>query len=180
MLVQHFPEIVDLKFTAKMEDELDDIAQGEAEWRGVLREFYSPFKEHLEQKKVEVEKHTEESEEVCEKCGKPMIVRFGRFGKFLACSGFPECKNTKNLEKKVNGTGVTCPECGEGEIVERRTRKGRIFYSCNRFPKCKFALWNKPTGEKCPKCGSLLVAAGKSKIKCSTKECDYSRAAEQE
>lgn len=176
LLSRHFPEIVDYQFTAKIEDDLDEIAQGKKQWVPVIKNFYMPFKTNLEQKYKEVQKKeiTESpSEEICDKCGAPMIVKIGRYGKFLACSAFPQCRNIKSLkeEKAKISTGVVCPKCGRGEIVERRTKKGRIFYSCDRYPECDFALWNKPTGEKCPKCEALLVEKGK-KIVCSNKECE--------
>jgi len=113
--------------------------------------------------------------ETCEVCGAPMRVCRGKFGYFLGCSGYPQCRNVKNIENK---TGVKCPKCGKGEIIEKKSKKGRIFYSCNRYPDCQFALWNKPTGEKCPKCGSLLVYAGKEKVRCSNRECGYEGLAE--
>lgn len=218
MLVEHFPKIVDIQFTAEMEKGLDEVAEGKIKWTPLIKEFYGPFKENLTKKYEEVEKaiektekkcpecgsdiiikfgrfgkfyacskypeckHTEPLEEeremakqfegeVCEKCGNPMVLKRGRFGTFLGCSKYPECKNIKKIEKK---TGVKCPKCGEGEIVERRSKRGRNFYGCNTYPKCDFALWNKPNGEVCPKCASLLVFAGKGTIKCSNKECDYS------
>ncbi len=155
LLVEHFPEIVDLQFTAKMEDELDEIAEGKREWRPLIREFYEPFAKHLAEKYEVVEKQTPEeaTDQVCEKCAKPMVIKYGRFGKFLACSGFPECKNAKPLSKEPpKSTGVKCPECTEGEIVERRTRKKRLFFGCSRYPDCKYATWNdprkKPANEK--------------------------------
>ncbi|GAH59832.1 unnamed protein product [marine sediment metagenome] len=112
----------------------------------------------------------EKSDEICEKCNKPMIIKMGRYGKFLACSGFPECKNTKPIEKLL---GVRCSKCIKGEMVERITKKGKIFYGCNQFPKCDFALWNQPINEKCPKCESLLVKDRKNKVRCSNKVCDF-------
>ncbi len=110
------------------------------------------------------------TKQTCEKCGSPMLVKNGRYGPFLACSGYPDCRNIKNIEQK---TGVTCPECGQGDIVVKRSRMGKTFYSCNRYPDCKFALWQRPTGDKCPECGSLLIAAVGSKQKCSNKECNF-------
>jgi len=219
ILVEHFPNVVDYQFTAKMEDELDEIAEGNKEWVPVIREFYEPFHKNLKEKEREVEKHVEtidekcpdcgsqlqikfgrfgkfiactnyptckftrplpeeqkmieeNSGEVCEKCGKPMAVKFGRFGAFLACSGYPECKNIRKIQK---GTGVACPKCGEGEMIERRSKRG-IFYSCSKYPQCKFLLSGKPTGEKCPKCTELLIYnKDQSEIKCSNKECDFEK-----
>jgi DNA topoisomerase-1 len=173
MLVEHFPEIVDVKFTAKMEKELDEIAEGKQKWTEVLNDFYSPFNKHLEKKYIEVEKKKEEpipTEEKCPKCGRPMVIKTGRFGKFLACTGFPECKTTKNIEDKNAKTGITCPVCDQGEIVQKKSKKGKIFYSCTKWPDCDFALWDKPVNEKCPKCGAIMVEKGK-KIKCSNKNC---------
>ncbi|HEY4528165.1 MAG TPA: type I DNA topoisomerase, partial [Candidatus Paceibacterota bacterium] len=154
MLVEHFPKIVDIQFTAKMEEELDEIALGKKEWLPLIKEFYEPFSKHLAEKYESVEKQefNENTDEVCEKCGKPMIIKRGRFGKFLACSGFPECKNTKNLPPV--SLHLTCPKCKEGEIVERSTRRGRMFYGCSRYPKCDFASWQRPSGELCPECSS--------------------------
>jgi len=173
MLVEHFPEIVDIKFTANMEHELDDIAEGKENWKKVIKDFYSPFSEHLEKKYAEVEKKKEEpipTDEICPKCGKPMVIKTGRFGKFLACTGFPECKSTKNLKDETKKTGITCPKCDQGELVQKKSKRGKIFYGCPNWPDCDFALWDKPTGEKCPKCGSLMVEKGK-KVKCSNKNC---------
>lgn len=147
MLVEHFPEIVDVAFTAHMEEELDEIAEGKIEWTPVIKEFYEPFIKHLETKYESVEKKdmTEATGELCDKCGKPMIIRHGRFGRFIACSGFPDCKNTKTLPPTP--TGIKCPECKEGDLVERRTRQRRLFYGCSRYPDCKYATWKKPTTE---------------------------------
>src|SRR3990167_1481159 len=146
MLVEHFPEIVDIQFTAKMEEELDEIAEGKMEWQPVIREFYEPFAKHLESKYEEVKKHevAETTDEVCEKCGKPMIVRLGRFGKFLACSGFPECKTTKTLKQEPQTIGMKCPKCVEGDVIMRRTRRGKVFFGCSRYPNCDFASWTNP------------------------------------
>jgi DNA topoisomerase-1 len=117
----------------------------------------------------------QKTDEICPTCGAPMMVKRGRFGPFLSCSRYPECKTIKKIEKK---TGVMCPECGKGELVERRSIKTRrAFYSCNRYPDCKFAVWSKPTGEKCPKCGSLLVFAKDNMVACSNKECDFKKEA---
>jgi DNA topoisomerase-1 len=153
VLREHFPEIVDIGFTAKMEEELDQIAEGKQKWQDVIREFYEPFAKHLSEKYEEVSKRElvpeEKTEEVCEKCGKPMVIKTGRFGRFLACSGFPDCKNTRSLKNNVgitdgNGEQMKCPKCGEGEVIRRRTKKGRFFYGCSRYPDCDFASWQKP------------------------------------
>jgi len=154
VLREHFPEIVDIGFTAKMEENLDKIAEGKEKWQKVIRDFYEPFAKHLGEKYEEVSKSDlvkeEKTDEVCEKCGKPMVIKTGRFGRFLACSGFPDCKNTKSLVKNVglkdeNGLRMKCPKCGEGEIIRRRTRKGRFFYGCTRYPACDYASWQKPS-----------------------------------
>ncbi len=173
MLVEHFPEIVDLKFTALIEEELDQIAEGTKKWQPVIKEFYDPFSAHLAQKynEVEIQKpEPEATDRICPKCGKPLVIRTSRFGRFYACSDFPKCRHTESI---VNSIGVTCPECGQGQIHEKRTRRGKIFYACSLWPDCKFALWDKPTGKLCPKCNSLLVQNFKNKIKCSNKECGY-------
>jgi len=186
LLVNHFPKIVDIGFTAKMEEDLDEIAAGKEKWIKVLKEFYGPFEENLEKKYQEISKKDliEKTEKICPKCGAPMVIRLGKFGKFYACSNFPKCKYTENLEK--NNLGIKCPKCQKaasteaslapserGEIVEKRTKKGKIFYGCSNWPKCDFALWDRPTGEICPKCGSLLVETKRKQIKCSNKECGY-------
>ena len=179
ILVKHFPEIVDIKFTAEMEDNLDEIAKGKEKWVDVCRNFYIPFEKNLEEKYEEVQKKefTEKpTEKKCPKCGAPLVIRLGRYGKFYACSAFPKCKYTEPL--KTNKLDIKCPKCGKGQIVEKRTKKGKIFYGCNRFPECDFALWDKPYVnskgeiEKCPKCGAPLVEKGK-KIACSNKDCDF-------
>ncbi len=221
LLVEHFPQVVDIKFTSHMEDDLDKIARGEMKWVPVLKEFYQPFHSNLLKKEKEVSKEkltTKKTELICEKCGAPVVEKIGRFGKFLACSRYPECKNTKplgeeaklheehtgikcekcgaemvvkrgrfgaflgcsrypeckNIQRIEKKLGVTCPQCKKGEIVEKKGKKnGRVFFACNRYPDCDFVLWQRPTGEFCPKCKKLLVYAGKNKIKCSNKECDF-------
>ncbi|MCK6462928.1 MAG: type I DNA topoisomerase [Candidatus Pacebacteria bacterium] len=154
ILVKHFPEIVDVQFTAKMEEDLDKIAEGEEKWVPVIKNFYGPFHENLLKKEKEVAKQEveETTDEVCANCGKPMLVKRGRFGKFLACSGFPECKTTKPMKKDApKQIGMKCPKCKEtlsdeeaGDIVMKRTKKGRVFYGCSRYPKCDFASWKNP------------------------------------
>lgn len=231
LLVQSFPDILDVKFTAQMEEELDDVEEGKRSWTSTLDDFYGPFKKTLETaakqmrdvKKQQVVteyrcencgspmvikwgrhgeflacsrypeckttrefKRTEEggiklaeqrtTEEKCEVCGSPMVVRRGRFGEFLACSRYPECKTTKSIS-----LGVKCPECG-GDLVARRSRKGKTFYSCSNYPKCKFALWNKPLPGPCPKCGHPILIekyvkkTGENLIACPQKECGYTAA----
>src|SRR5437763_4354238 len=218
LLVEHFPDIVDVNFTAHMEDELDDIAEGKLRWTQVLDEFYGPFERLLEKKEDEIERPEEELDELCPlcpeegrkpgklvvklgragkfvgcknypecrytrnldgesrpepeptgedcpECGRPLVRRVGRYGPFVGCSGYPECKYIK---KEQRGTGVTCPQCGEGELVTKRTRKGRTFYSCNRYPECKFAVWQRPLPDPCPNCGGLLLAQAGGRAKCNS------------
>jgi len=174
LLVKHFPKIVDVQFTAKMEEDLDKIAEGKEKWVPVIKEFYEPFEENLQKKYEEVSKKdlTEKpTKRTCPKCGAPLLIRLGKFGKFYACSKFPKCRYTESLEE--NDLGIKCPKCKKGKVVEKRTKKGKIFYGCNRFPKCDFALWDKPVNKKCPQCGSLLVQTKRKQIKCSNKKCNY-------
>lgn len=234
LLVGHFPQVIDYKFTAEMEDNLDKIAVGEKDWQPVIKNFWEPFNKNLEEKYMELDKKSfspeEESDEVCDKCGAKMIIKTGRYGKFLACSAFPECRNIKGLNGGANGAGVKeeseevkkikekyrgekcekcgaemivrsgkfgpflgcsaypkcktikninkdgeaekevdCPACGEGKIVKKFSKRG-VFYACSAYPKCKNAYFAKPTGEKCKKCGALLVE-DKGGVRCSDKEC---------
>ncbi|MBI2587781.1 type I DNA topoisomerase, partial [Candidatus Azambacteria bacterium] len=176
LLVEHFPQVVDIQFTAKMEEELDEIAEGKTAWQPVVKKFYEPFKENLTKKYAEIKKReiaTTPTDIPCDVCGRPMVIRTGRFGRFLACTGYPECKNTKNLNE--NHTEIPCPKCQEGHLVEKRTKRRKIFYGCSRYPECDFAVWGKPTGEKCPECGSLLVQQSKTTVRCS--KCSYKRKA---
>lgn len=178
ILVENFDNLVDKKFTAQMEFELDEIAAGKKPWKELVRSFYGDLKEDLDKayeniEKVEIEDPV--TDVICDKCGRNMVIKMGRYGKFLACPGFPECKNTKPLVEKI---GVKCPDCGDGEIVVKRSKKGRIFYGCDHYPKCEFVSWNKPINEKCPKCGSILTemnSRNKKTIKCSNSTCDYRR-----
>jgi len=237
LLVAHFPHIVDYEFTAKLENNLDDIARGKVQWQPVINDFYQPFHENLTNKYNKLNKKDimpeEKSKEVCDKCGANMIIKIGRYGKFLACGAFPDCKNIKGLngnknsggkeksedikklEEKYNGekcekcgadmaiksgkfgpflactaypnckniknikennnsTGVKCPVCGQGEIVQKRSKRG-IFYACDQYPDCKTAFWGKPTGEKCPDCEALLVEGKEGGVKCSAKGCGYAK-----
>ncbi len=232
LLVDHFPRYVDYHFTAHLEEELDEIARGEMEWKPVVRNFWKPFINLIGKKETEIKRHeiiTEKTDEACpqcgknliirlgrygkflgcsgypgcryirslagkengvveqdaaagetcEKCGKPMVVKEGRYGKFLACSGYPGCKSIKSLNKSVP-TGVKCPECGEGDVIGKKTRRNRIFYGCSRYPQCTFATWHKPVNEPCPQCGSPFLVEKESKrygvvVSCAKKECDFKK-----
>lgn len=222
LLTGNFANIVDIAFTAAMESNLDKVAAGEKKWQPLIKEFYQPFHEQIEHagKTLDKKEITEEKlDETCPKCSNPLVIKLGRFGKFKACSNYPECKYTEPLgeDKKLQeeaskekceqcgkplklkrgrfgpflgcsgypdctfikkierGTGVTCPTCKEGEIVMRRSRKGRTFYGCNRYPDCKTAFWSKPTGELCPQCNAMLVFGAKETIRCSSKECTFTK-----
>lgn len=176
MLEQYFPEIIDVDFTADMENNLDDIEEGKIKWVEVMDEFYQGFSKRLEiaeKEMAEIEIKDEPSGIECEKCGNEMVYKMGRYGKFLACSNFPDCRNTKPILKKID---VKCPKCKEGEVIERRSRKGRTFYGCDQYPKCDFVSWDKPLADPCPSCKSLLVEKRTRKkvtIKCT--ECDYKK-----
>jgi len=233
LLVEHFSNIVNYDFTAKMEEDLDTIAEGKKKWQPVISDFYFPFKENLDKKDKELDKKDlvkettdekcekcgsameikvgrfgkfmactnypeckttkpmpgedrdkdgkDDSEEIkelkekhkdekCEKCGETMTVKIGRFGPFLGCSGYPKCKNLKGITSDDAKTGVTCPVCGKGEIIQKKSRRG-IFYACDQYPDCKTAFWGRPNGDKCKKCSSLLVEDKKGTIKCSNKDC---------
>jgi len=233
LLTAHFPKYVDYNFTAGLEEELDQVSRGEKQWKPLLREFWEPFITLLKHKEGEVKKddltteaideacpecgkplaiklgkrgkfiactgfkegckytrnleadsaeaaEPEISEEKCEKCGLPMLIKDGRYGKYLACSGYPACKNIQPLNKP-RGTGVPCPDCKQGELTEKKSRYGKLFYSCNRYPDCKFALWDEPVQQPCPKCGfPLLVKKVYKKkgefLKCPKEGCDWTSA----
>lgn len=162
LLKEHFPDIVDVGFTATVEEDLDDIAEGKKEWIKVIDKFYVPFAKHLSQKEKSVKKQkTEEpTDEKCTKCGKPMVIKLGRFGRFMACTGFPDCKNTKAILKS---TGLKCPDCTKGDIVERTTRRGRRFWGCSRYPKCKFATWDDPLAKPADPAVEPLAVLGPNK-----------------
>jgi len=232
LLVNHFPKYVDYQFTAQMEEELDGIARGEISWKPVVRDFWKPFITLIDTKDSELKKSdiiSEETEEECpqcgkhliiklgrygkfygckgypecrfirsinnvgeeegdksdavkescEKCGKAMVIKDGRYGKFLACSGYPQCKTVRSLNKRVS-LGISCPECKEGEIIEKRTRRGKFFYGCSGYPKCDFATWDKPVEEACPSCGNPILVEKVSKrdgktLRCIKKECTYKK-----
>jgi DNA topoisomerase-1 len=180
LLVKHFPQVLDVAFTAHVEEELDDIAEGERNWVQVLKEFYGPFEEALgaaEQQMERVKREPVVTDQVCPNCGKPMLLRQGRFGEFLGCSGYPECKtiiDPKRTEPK--DLGIPCPVPGcTGQITEKRSRRGKVFYGCNRYPDCSFAAWDKPTDQKCETCGYPMgerTFKGKvSGLRCVNKEC---------
>ena len=178
LIKEHFHEFVDVDFTANMETDLDKIESGEENWKDTLRLFYRDFAHALEEaeKIIGDEKIVlpdEVTDEVCELCGRQMVVKVGRFGKFLACPGYPECKNTKKI---VTETGGECPLCG-GKIVEKKSKKGKKFFGCGNYPNCTYMTWDTPTKDKCPNCGkTLLKKAGRNgKIYCSNEQCGYEK-----
>ena len=174
LLADYFHEIVDAGFTADMEEKLDDIEAKGVRWKSVIEDFYGDFEKDLERANEEIERMEPEEElidEVCEKCGKPMAIKHGRFGSFIACTGYPECKNTRPIVEKI---GVACPDCGK-DLLQRRSRKGRVFYGCEGYPDCTRVFWNRPVNKKCPVCGSLLVEkkTKNTTLECSNSECKY-------
>ena len=179
LLVEHFPDVLDVEFTAHMEADLDRVEEGTEDWVGVVRAFYGPFEEVLhkaEQNIEEVEMAPEEIGELCPQCGRPLVKRRGRYGEFIACSGYPACSYTRPV-----GIGVRCP-LDNGEVVERRTRKGRVFYGCANYPACTFTSWDRPVGRTCPQCGHILVTKRARRgvtppVVCSNKECTYKEVA---
>lgn len=182
ILEANFAKLMDVDFTAKLENELDTIEEGEANWKEVVKESYEPFEEAIKEALENIEKVNMdvETDEICELCGSNMVIKYGRFGKFMACKNYPECKNTKPI---VNKIGVKCPKCGEGEIIVRKTKKGRVFYGCSKYPECDFIEWNKPVEEVCPECGSYMTEKVSKKGKkhiCSNKECGFEKTIEEE
>ena len=180
LIVEFFPEIVDVKFTADMESKLDEVEEGKQQWQKVIDEFYKTFEKELAKAETEIEKIQIKDEPAgfdCDLCGHPMVIKLGRYGKFYACSNFPECHNTKAITKEI---GVTCPVCGKGQVIERKTKRNRIFYGCDRYPECEFTSWDKPVGRSCPKSGDFLVEkkirGGGKQVVCSNEECDYEEA----
>lgn len=169
LMVKYFPEIVDLQFTARMEEDLDRIASGKANWVRVIDNFYKPFSATVSRAQAEMPVTKSGPEPIgraCPDCGRELVIRYGRYGKFIACSGFPECRHTEPWLEKI---GVTCPKDG-GDIVERKTRKGRVFYGCNNYPNCDFTSWKRPLPAPCPKCQGLLVIANKREAQCTVCE----------
>jgi DNA topoisomerase I len=174
LMLEFFPEILDVEFTAKMEKNLDDIEEGKVNWVQIIDGFYKNFQQWMEKAESEmkeVEIKDELAGEDCDACGNPMVFKMGRFGRFMACSNFPQCRNTKAIVKEI---GVTCPKCNKGNIIERKTKKRRIFYGCDRYPDCDFISWDKPIARKCPKCDSLLVEKKLNKgIQVQCVNCDF-------
>lgn len=174
LVSEFFPQIIDVNFTAEMEKDLDKIAISQEKWVDVVDRFYKPFAKELEVAEKEIEKVQLKDEPAgfdCELCGNPMLIKLGKYGKFYACSNFPECRNTKAIVKKI---GVTCPTCKKGDVIEKKTKKNRIFFGCDRYPECEFTSWDRPIGRDCPKCSNYLVqkkVRGGQQILCS--ECDY-------
>ncbi|ODJ50516.1 type I DNA topoisomerase [Brochothrix thermosphacta] len=175
LIAEYFPEIIDVTFTATMEDKLDAVEHGKMEWIRVIDEFYQPFEKEIQKAEAEMEKIVIEDEPAgidCELCGKPMVIKMGRYGKFMACSGFPDCRNTKAIVKEI---GVMCPKCKEGQVIERKSKKNRIFYGCDRYPACEYVSWDRPIERPCPKCNEHTLVVKKLKkgnqITCTS--CDY-------
>ena len=177
-LSEFFTDFINVEYTAGMEQHLDEIAKGQKVWHEELKSFYDHFTPLLANAQENMEKIAPvEVGEDCPECGHPLVVRRGRYGEFVACSNYPSCKHIKkdeSVENTIPSTGIKCPKCHEGDIVEKKTRRGKIFYGCEKYPSCDFALWNKPIDRKCPKCENILVVKGKKEeVLCSNKECDY-------
>ncbi|GAA0445259.1 type I DNA topoisomerase [Lentibacillus halophilus] len=174
ILKEFFPKVIDLDFTVKLEEDLDAVEEGKAEWVQVLDEFYVDFRKRLEKAEEEMEKVEIRDEPAgvnCEHCGHEMVYKMGRYGKFMACSNFPDCRNTKPILKKI---GVTCPRCQQGDVVERTSKKNRKFFGCDRYPECEFISWDKPISRPCPKCSSFMVekkTKKETRVQCTN--CDY-------
>ena len=178
LMKDNFSNVVDVSFTAKIEEDFDKVAEGKMKWKDSIRTFYSDFDDTLKlaEKNTEVKSYKipdEETDEICEKCGKPMVIKHGRFGKFMACSGYPDCKNTKKIVVQTKGI---CPNCG-GKIIKQKSAKGRIFFGCENYPKCKFVSWDEPVSDICPKCGNTMFKkkGKKATIYCAKEGCGYSK-----
>lgn len=183
LMQERFPKIVNVKFTAQMEQDLDKVEQGQEQWVEVLENFYGDFDKTLkktkeEMKDVKIHLKEDETDYVCELCGRKMVVKVGRYGKFIACPGYPECKNIKKFVQEI---GVKCPKC-DGQVIVRKTKKGRIFYGCSNYPNCDFVSWNEPVNEKCPQCGEILYKkkGKKPTLFCAAEGCGYQKAIEEE
>lgn len=176
LLKEYFKDVINEEFTAELEEELDEIAEGQLSWVEVVKGFYDNFSTILEKAEEEIEEIVIEDEVtdiICEKCGRNMVVKYGRYGKFLACPGYPECKNTKPILDELD---IKCPDCG-GNLVKRRSKNRRVFYGCSNYPECNFVSWNEPVKEKCPNCGSLMTIKRNKKenhVTCTNNECGYS------
>jgi len=174
LVLEFFPNILDIEFTVQMEQDLDSIEEGQVKWVEVIDGFYQDFAKHVEHADAEMEKiviKDEPTGEDCENCGSPMVYKLGRYGKFMACSNFPDCRNTKAIIKEI---GVPCPSCEEGQIVERKSKTKRLFYGCNQYPTCEFVSWDKPINRPCPKCNAMLVEKKLKKgIQIQCVSCDY-------
>jgi DNA topoisomerase-1 len=174
LVVEFFPEVINIEFTVQMEGDLDKIEDGNVNWIQIIDQFYRGFEKHLEIAEKEMQKveiRDEPADEDCELCGNPMVFKMGRYGKFMACSNFPDCRNTKAIVKDI---GVKCPTCKDGNIIERKSKKNRIFYGCTNYPECEFLSWDKPIARPCPKCENLLVEKKMKKgIQVQCVSCDY-------
>lgn len=174
LVLEFFPQILDIEFTAQMERDLDSVEEGQVKWVEVIDGFYQDFEKRVVYADAEMEKiviKDEPTGEDCENCGSPMVYKLGRYGKFMACSNFPECRNTKAIIKEI---GVPCRVCGEGQIVERKSKTKRVFYGCNQYPTCEFVSWDKPINRPCPKCNEMLVEKKLKKgIQIQCVACDY-------
>ena len=171
IMKEAFPSIVDVNFTANLESLLDSIGEGDIPWKTVVENFYPDLDEAVKKAEETLEKvkvEDEVSDEVCEMCGRNMVIKYGPHGKFLACPGFPECRNTKPYLEKI---GVACPQCGKAVVI-RKTKKGRKYYGCENNPECNFMSWQRPAQQKCPQCGGYMVEKG-SKLVCADKACGY-------
>ena len=178
IMVEAFPEIVDERFTANMESLLDKVAEGAIPWKTVVSNFYPDLEHAVQAAEKDLEKvkiEDEVTDVICELCGRNMVVKYGPHGKFLACPGFPECKNTKPYLEKI---GVSCPKCGK-EVVLKKTKKGRKYYGCEANPECDFMSWQKPSKEKCPECGGYMVEKG-NKLVCADAQCGFVKEKEKE
>jgi DNA topoisomerase-1 len=166
LLVEYFSDVLNIGFTARMEEQLDEVARGERDWVPVLESFYGPFSDDLERAEREMENIEIEDEEIgedCPECGSPLILRLGRYGRFVGCSNFPECRYTRQYQELI---GVECPDCG-GDLVVKRTRSGRTFYGCTNYPECEYASWKRPLPVRCPQCSGLLVQSGRDGAQCT-------------
>ena len=178
LMSEHFDKIVDVKFTANMEDDLDKVENGTMQWTDTLRSFYAEFENELENAESDMEGKRvkvpdEETDQVCDECGKPMVIKIGRYGKFMACTGFPECRFTKPI---MHETGADCPYCGK-KVLLKKSKRGKVYYGCEDNPNCRFMTWDIPTNEKCPTCGSSLFQKGgkNGKLICHKEGCGYEK-----